>query len=88
MNEPGIFKGCHDVHGPISASTKDAIIAYLGRPRVEAWEIIRHSAVVPGTTLGDAWDRCEPGHEARIPDATELVRSIRRAVVRNRGSRA
>ena len=39
MNEPGIFKGCTDADGPLAAATKDAILAYLGKPNAAAWSL-------------------------------------------------
>ena len=80
MREPSIFKGCHGTNGPLTADTKDAILCYLGRPRSEAWEIIKNTAVVPGITLGDVWCLSQAGRADRLPDAGELVRSIRLAV--------
>lgn len=83
MNEPGIFKGCTDVDGPLAAATKDAILAYLGKPNAAAWERLRPRAIAGRTTLGEAWTLANPTATKRYPTSAELVRSLRLAVVAN-----
>lgn len=81
MNEPGIFKGCTDTDGPLAASTKDAILAYLGKPNAAAWERLRLRAIAGRTTLGDAWTLANPSAGRRFPTSAELIRAMRMAVV-------
>lgn len=81
MNEPGIFKGCTDTDGPLAASTKDAILAYLGKPNAAAWDRLRTRAIAGRTTLGDAWTLANPSAARRFPTSAELIRAMRVAVV-------
>lgn len=81
MNEPGIFKGCTDLDGPLAASTKNAILAYLGKPNAAAWERLRSRAIAGRTTLGDAWTLANPSAVRRFPTSAELIRAMRVAVV-------
>ncbi|GAB3731355.1 hypothetical protein GCM10028794_07510 [Silanimonas algicola] len=81
MNEPGIFKGCTGTDGPLAASTKDAILAYLGKPNASAWERLRGRTIAGRTTLGDAWALANPTADRRFPTSAELIRAIRMAVV-------
>jgi hypothetical protein len=81
MNEPGIFKGCTDAGGPLAAATKDAILAYLGKPNAAAWERLRTRAIAGRTTLGDAWTLANPSAIRRFPTSAELIRAMRVAVV-------
>lgn len=81
MNEPGIFKGCTDADGPLAAATKDAILAYLGKPNAAAWERLRTRAIAGRTTLGDAWTLANPSAIRRFPTSAELIRAMRVAVV-------
>jgi hypothetical protein len=81
MNEPGIFKGCSDTDGPLAASTKDAILAYLGKPNAAAWERLRTRAIAGRTTLGEAWTLANPTASRRFPTSAELIRAMRVAVV-------
>lgn len=81
MNEPGIFKGCTDADGPLAAATKDAILAYLGKPNAAAWERLRTRAIAGRTTLGEAWTLANPTAFRRFPTSAELIRAMRVAVV-------
>jgi len=81
MSEPGIFKGCRGLEGPLPVSTKAAILAYLGKPNATAWERLRRLAVVERTTLGDAWQLAEPAAAKRFPTSAELIRAMRMAVI-------
>jgi hypothetical protein len=81
MGEPGIFKGCRGTDGPLPAATKDAILAYLGKPNAESWERLRQRAVVGRTTLGEAWTLSNPGAARRFPNSAELIRAMRVAVI-------
>ena len=81
MNEPGIFKGCTDTDGPLAASTKDAILAYLGKPNAAAWERLRTRAIAGRTTLAEAWALANPTATRRFPTSAELIRAMRIAVV-------
>ena len=81
MNEPGIFKGCTDVDGPLAAATKDAILAYLGKPNAAAWERLRPRAIAGRTTLGEAWGLADPTALRRFPSSAELIRAMRVAVL-------
>lgn len=83
MREPGIFKGCSEPQGPLTAATKDAILAYLGKPNATAWERLRHRAIAGHTTLAEAW--AFSGGSAsgrRYPSAAELIRAMRLAAAR------
>lgn len=81
MKEPGIFKGCRGVDGPLPGATKTAILAYLGKPNAAAWERLRRIAVVERTTLGDAWKLANPAAARRFPTSAELIRAMRIAVI-------
>jgi hypothetical protein len=81
MNEPGIFKGCTDADGPLAAATKDAILAYLGKPNAGAWERLKTRAIAGRTTLGEAWTLANPTAFRRFPTSAELIRAMRVAVV-------
>ena len=81
MNEPGIFKGCTDHDGPLATATKQAILAYLGKPTATAWERLRSRPIAGRTTLGDAWALAHPAAPRRFPTAAELIRAMRVAVV-------
>ena len=81
MNEPGIFKGCTDSDGPLATATKDAILAYLGKPNAAAWERLRTRAIAGRTTLGEAWTLANPAGSRRFPTSAELIRAMRVAVV-------
>lgn len=81
MNEPGIFKGCSEVDGPLATATKNAILAYLGKPNAASWDRLRQRPIAGTTTLGDAWAIAAPGGAKRFPTSAELIRSIRVAVV-------
>ena len=81
MQEPGIFKGCTEGEGPLAAATKDAILAYLGKPNAAAWERLRTRAIAGRTTLGEAWALAAPSAARRFPTSAELIRSMRVAVV-------
>ncbi len=82
MNEPGIFKGCAEADGPLAAATKDAILAYLGKPNATSWARVADRAIAGRTTLGQAWAFAAPGAIRRHPNAAELIRAIRLAVAR------
>lgn len=82
MKEPGIFKGCAEADGPLAATTKRAVLAYLGKPSADAWARVAGRPIVGRTTLGQAWDAALPGGSGRHPNAAELVRAIRLAVAR------
>lgn len=82
MREPGIFKGCSEPQGPLTAATKDAILAYLGKPNASAWERLRHRAIAGHTTLAEAWALSTPASGRRYPSAAELIRSMRLAASR------
>ena len=81
MHEPGIFKGCRGVDGPLPGATKDAILAYLGKPNAAAWERLRRHAIVGRATLGDAWAMAHPTVMRRFPTSIELIRAMRKAVI-------
>jgi len=81
MSEPGIFKGCSDIDGPLAPATKDAILAYLGKPNAAAWERLRQRRIAGTTTIGDAWAIAAPPGAKRFPTSAELIRSIRVAVI-------
>lgn len=81
MNEPGIFKGCSEIDGPLPAATKDAILAYLGKPNAASWDRLRLRPIAGPTTLGDAWASASPAGARRFPTSAELIRAIRVAVV-------
>jgi hypothetical protein len=81
MDEPGIFKGCRAVDGPLPEATKRAILAYLGKPNAAGWERLKPSAIVGGTTLGEAWAIANPSAARRFPTSAELIRSLRVAVI-------
>jgi hypothetical protein len=81
MQEPGIFKGCTDGDGPLAPATKDAILAYLGKPNAAAWDRLRTRAIAGRTTLGEAWALAAPGGHRRFPTSAELIRTMRVAVV-------
>lgn len=83
MREPGIFKGCSEPQGPLTAATKDAILAYLGKPNAPAWERLRNRAIAGHTTLAEAWAFSGgPTSSRRYPSAAELIRAMRLAVSR------
>lgn len=82
MKEPGIFKGCVEIDGPLAPATKRAILAYLGKPNATAWARVAGRTIVGRTTLGQAWAESLPGGSGRHPNAAELVRAIRLAVSR------
>jgi len=81
MNEPGIFKGCRGIDGPLPEATKRGILAYLGKPSAGRWERLKPCAIVGATTLGAAWTLANPAAAQRFPNAAELVRSLRVAVI-------
>lgn len=81
MNEPGIFKGCREVDGPLAAATKEAILAYLGKPNAAGWERLRPRPIVGRTTLGEAWALSNPTAAKRHPNAAEVIRAMRVAVI-------
>ena len=81
MHEPGIFKGCRGVDGPLPGATKDTILAYLGKPNAAAWERLRRHAIVGHATLGDAWAMAHPAAVRRFPTSIELIRAMRKAVI-------
>jgi len=82
MKEPGIFKGCVEIDGPLAPTTKRAILAYLGKPNAKAWVRVAGRVIVGRTTLGQAWAEALPAGSDRHPNAAELVRAIRLAVTR------
>ena len=82
MSEPGIFKGCAEADGPLAAATKDAILAYLGKPNAASWARVADRAIAGRTTLAQAWALAAPGAIRRHPNAAELIRAIRLAVAR------
>ena len=82
MNEPGIFKGCAEADGPLAAATKDAILAYLGKPNAASWARVADRAIAGRTSLAQAWAQAAPGAIRRHPNAAELIRAIRLAVAR------
>ncbi len=81
MDEPGIFKGCRGVDGPLPRGTKTAILTYLAKPNDPAWQRLREHAITGATTLGDAWALANPGATQRFPTSAELIRAMRFAVV-------
>ena len=81
MNEPGIFKGCRGADGPLPAATKDAVLAYLGKPNAAAWERLRPRAIVGRTTLGEAWALSNGAATRRFPTSIELIRAMRMAAI-------
>jgi len=82
MKEPGIFKGCVEIDGPLAPATKRAILAYLGKPNATTWARVAGRSIVGRTTLGQAWALALPGGSGRHPNAAELIRAIRLAVSR------
>lgn len=82
MSEPGIFKGCSAARGPLPTLTKNAILAYLGKPNAGSWERLAQREIVGNTTLADAWSQAAPDGCRRFPTAAELIRAIRMAVMR------
>ncbi len=88
MDEPGIFKGCTDHDGPLAVATKNAILAYLGKPNEASWERLRTRAIAGRTTLGDAWTLANPVALRRFPTSAELIRAMRVAVVAQWASRS
>lgn len=81
MDEPGIFKGCRGVDGPLPDATKRAILAYLGKPNAGSWERLKPCAVVGRTTLAEAWTLANPAAARRFPTSAELIRTLRVAVI-------
>ncbi len=82
MSEPGIFKGCSAARGPLPLPTKNAILAYLGKPNASSWERMAQREIVGNTTLAEAWSHAAPDGCRRFPTAAELIRAIRMAVMR------
>lgn len=80
MGEPGIFKGLRGAGGPLPAATKDALLAYLGRPGVPSWSRLAAHDVLEGTTVADLWSRANPAAARRPPNAAELIRALRAGV--------
>jgi len=85
MAEPGIFKGCSAASGALPASTKSALLAYLGKPNAAAWERIAPREIAGSVTLGDAWTSAAPTAARRFPSTAELIRAIRHAAARRHG---
>lgn len=81
MNEPGIFKGCRGIDGPLPGTTKNAILIYLGKPNAAAWDKLRKHAIVGRISLGEAWTLSNPGAARRFPTSVELIRAMRVAVI-------
>lgn len=81
MNEPGIFKGCRGIDGPLPGATKNAILAYLGKPNAASWDKLRKHAIVGRISLGEAWTLSNPGAARRFPTSVELIRAMRVAVI-------
>jgi hypothetical protein len=80
MSEPGIFKGLRGAGGPLPAATKDALLAYLGRPGDPSWSRLATHDVLEGTTVADLWLRASPAASRRPPNAAELIRALRAGV--------
>ncbi|HAI60158.1 MAG TPA: hypothetical protein DCM32_09830 [Xanthomonadaceae bacterium] len=81
MDEPGIFKGCRGVGGPLPEATKRAILVYLCKPTAGSWERLKPCAIVGRTTLAEAWTLTNPAGEHRFPAPQELIRALRVAVI-------
>lgn len=84
----GIFKGLHNMHGPLPKERRDLILAYLNEPTASGWEAIAHTCVKGMKTLWQAWLAVDPsaprskamdGAWPRIPDPETLRAAMRDA---------
>ncbi|MCP1674456.1 hypothetical protein J2T57_001558 [Natronocella acetinitrilica] len=65
---PGLFRGCHNLHGPLSQETQRAILAYLNAPNEARWEAISGLIIGPAmTTLWQAWSAVDPRAPVSLP---------------------
>lgn len=84
MREPGIFKGCFGMMGPLTVRCKHEVLSYLNAPSSRTWLKIRGYPILGHSTLWQVWsdyDANAPvsGDEG-FPEAETLRQAIRHAV--------
>jgi hypothetical protein len=57
----GIFKGLHNMFGPLPKDRRDLIMSYLNAPSEKGWDAIHSTCVKGMTTLWQAWTKVDPG---------------------------
>ena len=87
----GLFKGCHNLLGPLGKDAQKDILSYINEPTPEKWEAIYTKMITPLHTLWQAWaaiDSQAPisvpsdGPWPNTPSGDTLIRAIRHAVER------
>ncbi|WP_018234167.1 hypothetical protein [Thioalkalivibrio thiocyanodenitrificans] len=71
MQEPGFFKGCHNMFGPLSKEIKAEILSYINEPSCEQWNRIYSLMVSSTTTLWQAWVKFDPSAPTSLPAGTD-----------------
>lgn len=82
----GLFKGLHNMFGPLPKERRDAILSYLNAPSEAGWDEISRTCVKGLTTLWQAWTEIDPaaprskgmdGAWPSLPDPETLRAAIR-----------
>jgi len=80
----GLFKGCHNIMGPLSPEYQREILAYLNSPTQSEWLRIRSVLITATSTLWKAWitfDSTAPrSGDDGYPGPDVLRQAIRHAV--------